>query len=95
MIVHRVKRPWLANKIGGYTKTNFDGFYQTTAWRKVRNIFIATNPLCIMCESEGITMPGNVVDHIIPIAKGGDRFKDSNLQTLCYRHHAIKSAMDK
>lgn len=36
-----------------------------------------------------------VVDHIIPIALGGDEFSLSNMQTLCRECNNIKNAQDQ
>ncbi|HYB03344.1 MAG TPA: HNH endonuclease signature motif containing protein, partial [Nitrososphaerales archaeon] len=34
------------------------------------------------------------VDHIIEIADGGDEFDLSNTQTICRRHHRLKTAVN-
>jgi 5-methylcytosine-specific restriction endonuclease McrA len=42
-----------------------------------------------MCEAEGVTRAGNVVDHITPIVVDASRRLDAtNLRTLCTDHHA-------
>jgi 5-methylcytosine-specific restriction protein A len=35
-----------------------------------------------------------IVDHIIPLAQGGEKYDESNLQALCASHHATKHARD-
>jgi 5-methylcytosine-specific restriction protein A len=56
-----------------------------------RKRWLDQHPLCCMCEAEGIVRAGDVVDHVIPLWKGG-RDDDSNLQTLCQTpHHDEKS----
>lgn len=56
-----------------------------------RRRWLERHPLCVMCEQEGRVTAGDVVDHIIPLWRGG-RDDDSNLQTLCQvPHHQAKS----
>lgn len=69
-------------------------FYHTPAWRNLRAKFIRENPMCVECERQGIVEVGKVVDHIIPIRKGGAKLDEANLQTLCVRHHAIKTGKE-
>ena len=58
---------------------------------KRRANWLHDHPLCTMCEAEGIVRAGDVVDHAIPLWKGG-RDDESNLQTLCQTpHHDEKS----
>lgn len=94
MKLRRVRRPWLPNR-DGYVKTNFDEFYHSRLWKDTRRNFLLENPLCKHCEEEGIIKPAKVVDHIIPIRKGGHKTEHYNLQGLCVRHNAIKTAKDK
>jgi len=70
-------------------------FYNSYAWRKYRKIYLESHPVCVMCEAEGIVTPANVVDHIVPIRQGGDKFDEKNLQALCRRHHDVKSGRDR
>ena len=58
-------------------------FYQSKAWRDVRAAFLRAHPLCCRCESEDELVPAKVVDHIVPIKLGGERFERSNLRGLC------------
>ena len=53
--------------------------------------WLAIHPLCVKCEEEGKTTAGHVVDHIIPIWKGGRDDYETNGQTLCNPHHDAKS----
>lgn len=44
---------------------------------------------CVMCG-----LPGNEVDHIVPVSEGGTWDMD-NLQLLCGPHHIVKTRMDR
>jgi 5-methylcytosine-specific restriction protein A len=85
-------------KISGHnTRRNRDyrdQFYNTTVWRKLRTIHIQDNPICKWCDEEDRTTPATVVDHIVPIKQGGERTNKDNLQSLCERCHAQKSAWE-
>lgn len=60
----------------------------TYRWQKVRLMFLAVNPLCVMCESENRYVLAQVVDHITPHRGDETLFWDqSNWQSLCKRHH--------
>lgn len=89
----KTKRPyWMPKpKAVPYSGENF---YHTPAWRNLRRKYITENPLCEECQRMGLVVPGNVVDHIVPIRKGGQALDESNLQTLCKRHHAIKTGKE-
>jgi len=64
-------------------------------WRKVRKIYLAQHPLCVMCLREGNLTPATVVDHIRPHKGNYDLFWDkNNWQALCERCHKIKTAKE-
>ena len=86
----RKQRPWLQgqNK-SSKARIERNKFYQSTAWRRLRGMFIKRNPLCVECESIG-----QVVDHIVPIKSGGDSLAWDNLQTMCHRCHNVKSGRE-
>lgn len=71
-----------------------DPFYQSKEWRTFRNTYIAQHPLCVLCTADGKTEVARVVDHKTPLKKGGQMWDHSNLQGLCFRHNAIKTALD-
>ena len=67
----------------------------TYRWRLARQTYLAKNPLCVMCEKEGRLTAANVIDHIIPHKGDKELFWDrSNWQSLCKRHHDIKTATE-
>ncbi|QWE01167.1 HNH endonuclease [Polynucleobacter sp. JS-Mosq-20-D10] len=70
--------------------------YRTKAWANTRRYHLAEHPFCVECEKEGIYNVENPeVDHVIPlkewIAQGGDPLDQTNLQTLCLKHHGEKT----
>ncbi|WBO23944.1 HNH endonuclease signature motif containing protein [Sphingomonas abietis] len=50
-----------------------------------------TSGLCEMCRDAGRVEPATVVDHIRPLALGGDD-SDGNTRNLCDGHHAEVTA---
>lgn len=70
-------------------------FYNSKAWRSLRNYKIQMNPLCEICETKGLTEPGKEIDHIIAIKDNGSMLSIHNLQTLCRSCHASKSAKER
>ena len=58
-----------------------------------RERWLRANPLCLHCEREGRVGAGQIVDHIIPLAKGGAD-DESNLQSLCREHAKAKDRID-
>lgn len=67
-------------------KKKVNPFYGSKAWKIKRDKYIANNPTCKSCGAVG-----REVDHIVPLNQGGDKFDDSNLQTLCRSCHAKKT----
>lgn len=58
------------------------------AWRKARVGFLASHPLCLMCEQLGRITAASVVDHIKPHKGDQALFWDrSNWQPLCKPCH--------
>lgn len=90
------RRPWLPERKPheGYRHHN-KAFYQSTAWRKLRVVKLQQQPMCEECERSGGLVPAQMVDHIVPINKGGAALDIANLQSLCNMCHGSKSAKDK
>lgn len=92
------KKKWIASskKKTGYKKQhqseNYD-FYNSTAWRKLREMHIREHPICVWCLEEGRVNGTDklIVDHIKEIKDGGERLDGTNLQTLCLSHHNQKT----
>jgi 5-methylcytosine-specific restriction protein A len=65
-------------------------------WRKARLHYLARNPLCVICDSNGIVRAANVVDHITPHKGNSGLFWDSrNWQPLCKMCHDEKTGMGR
>ena len=45
-----------------------------------------THWLCEKCKASGATRTADIVDHIVPLAKGGAD-TDENTRNLCDQHH--------
>lgn len=62
------------------------------AWERLAKAFLREHPLCAACDAEGRTTAAELVDHVAELRDGGARLDASNLQSLCRRCHARKSA---
>ncbi len=65
-------------------------FYKSAAWKKVRGIHLARQPLCVECGR-----PAKIVDHIQEIRDGGAKLSDENLQSMCVACHNAKTAEER
>ena len=65
-------------------------------YRKFRLQWLQENPWCVECEKEGITMPADDLDHIIPLSRTGPEglMDEENVQGLCKEHHWQKTASE-
>lgn len=59
-------------------------------WEKISQVTRERAPLCALCVAAGVPTPAVCVDHIVPIAQGGDN-EPANLQPLCASCHARKT----
>lgn len=50
-------------------------------------------PLCVHCQAEGIVKATEIIDHVKPIAQGGEDI-DDNCQGLCKLHHDLKTSRE-
>jgi len=69
-------------------------FYNSAAWIRCRDAFLATHPTCTLCELKGKLVKAEICDHIISIKHGGAKFDRSNLQSMCAPCHSAKSITD-
>lgn len=103
MRIDEITRPWQKKHRPRYNDTSY---YATPQWKSLRTEHrkgftkmpdgtMLSNMYCVQCYLEyKVKLPGSIADHIIQREEGG---KDelSNLQTLCDKHHASKSANEK
>lgn len=59
------------------------------SWKKVRERYIATHPLCEECLKQGRMVPVQEVHHIVPVSRGGTN-SENNLMSLCRSCHNRK-----
>lgn len=68
---------------GNAAQRGYDG-----RWNRARRLFLAEQPLCRMCQAQGIITLATVVDHVVPHRGDPALFWDrNNWQPLCKRHH--------
>jgi 5-methylcytosine-specific restriction enzyme A len=91
----KINRPWVKQRKPFERERSNEGFYNSWSWRKFAKQYKDANPLCVHCEANGVITPGTVADHIIPINKGGEKFNENNIQTLCESCHNRKSAGER
>lgn len=60
-------------------------------WQRARDDYLRSHPLC---EKAGCGRIAEVVDHITPLAEGGDKYDHQNFQSLCRPHHTEKTTAD-
>ena len=78
-----------------YGRDNFTkNFYKTPEWLHARKQHLNQHPFCAECLKAGKRTRATMVDHIVPIKQGGERFAPSNLQSLCWSCHSRKSAQE-
>jgi 5-methylcytosine-specific restriction protein A len=70
-------------------------FYQSGRWHSFSRTYRKANRLCVMCLQEGKTVLSECVDHITPIAQGGDMWDINNMQALCNSHHSQKTKQEQ
>lgn len=57
------------------------------AWKRIRDSYVKTHPLCELCFEKGVLVEVEEVHHKIPLSEGGTHSRD-NLISLCKSCHA-------
>lgn len=57
------------------------------AWKRIRNSYAATHPLCEECLAKGFYTPTEEIHHMLPLSQGGTHDRE-NLKALCKACHA-------
>jgi 5-methylcytosine-specific restriction endonuclease McrA len=66
--------------------------YNSTAWKRLRAVQLAREPLCRSCKAAGRPVAATHVDHVVPWSNRLELALDlDNLQSLCTSCHAAKS----
>ena len=60
-------------------------------WQQVRADYARAHPWCEPCLAVGQRVPVAIVDHRVPIKRGGARLDPRNLESQCRSHHALKT----
>ena len=63
------------------------------AWRKIRDRYLAEQPLCEKCREAGRLTNAGEAHHIKPLSKGGIH-AENNLMALCKRCHSEITARE-
>lgn len=84
-----VARPYDLNR-GNSAERGYDN-----DWRKLRIVALKRDHyLCQRCLKEDKLVAATDVDHIVPLADGGERLDLDNLCSLCKACHSRKTAME-
>ena len=88
-ITKKRRTPEKRNRINDprYHKKTPEGNWKVTR----KQVLDRDDHLCQECKRNGNYTPGNVADHIKPVTRGGSFWDIDNIQTLCTKHHQIKS----
>lgn len=57
------------------------------AWKRIRDKYVKTHPVCELCYQKGIIVPVDEVHHIVPLSEGGTH-DPNNLISLCKSCHS-------
>jgi len=92
--VHRPRSLGVVHRVEAPDRREHQRMY-STRWRRARADYLADNPLCVACRTEGRVRAAAAVDHIAP--HRGDHvlfWRRSNWQALCASHHNAKTASE-
>jgi 5-methylcytosine-specific restriction endonuclease McrA len=62
-------------------------FYDTARWQRLRKFQLQEHPLCKFCLERGRVTSANVVDHVVPHRGDWTLFCAGELQSLCKECH--------
>jgi 5-methylcytosine-specific restriction endonuclease McrA len=73
----------------------YDKFYKTARWKRLRKLQLTQHPLCKFCLERGAVEPATVVDHVKPHKGNWTEFVTGELQSLCEpRHNSVKQQIE-
>ena len=80
----------------GYVKARDSVRWRDQRWRELAARQLRLHPICAACAAEGKSSPAQVADHIRPWHWFPEwRYRIENLQSLCRKHHAVKSGKER
>ena len=81
-----IERPYIQKKQEWGVESDNYAFYNSRQWRNFVKFYWSQHAReCKVCGKYA-----DILDHITPINKGGDKLSETNVQGLCYRHHQAK-----
>lgn len=81
---------------GKYVRETSDDLYHTARWTRLSHAYRQSHPLCANCARQGLSVPAECTDHIVPMPICREWFYDtSNLQPLCEKCNHLKGQSDK
>jgi len=91
------QRPWstLKEDTSHIANRKRDPFYHSSRWTRASRMFRTDNPLCAQCERDGLIVPSEVTDHVIPKDVCPDPWDQNNWEPLCKKCHARKGSKDR
>lgn len=89
------KRDSEYNKTKRNTKV-YDEVYNTSRWKELRELVIKRDKgLCQHCFKKNRIEKGIIIDHIIEISDGGDKWSLDNLELICRACSNIKTSIER
>lgn len=75
---------------------NAKAFYGSRAWKALRKVKLAADPLCEDCLEKGLLVPAAIADHIEPISVRPDlALAQENLGSKCWSCHSRRHAAEQ
>jgi len=63
-------------------------FLNSSAWRRLRAVFLAENPLCVRCLAADKLTPATIAHHVVERSADPSLALDpANLEAICQAHH--------
>lgn len=75
--------------------SEYSHLYKTYKWQQIRKRHLEQEPLCVMCEDDGIATLATVCDHIEPHKGDIYKFHAGPFQSLCKKHHDSTKAREE
>ncbi|MEO8466257.1 MAG: HNH endonuclease signature motif containing protein [Gammaproteobacteria bacterium] len=69
----------LGRRAGDDASSDRKRFYDSALWQRTRDAKLKRDPLCQYCALTGVVSQATVVDHYVPLIRGGHPTADDNL----------------